>query len=87
MPEWSYTLVDTLNNCLPRYKDLDKLTSKLITEGTLTQGEMRMTGIGMIQLPSWTGTFGVSLLFIVLMLAISCWRLQQAGLLSTGPKW
>ncbi len=43
MPEWSFTLVDTLNNCLPRYKDLDKLTSKLITEGTLTQGEMRMT--------------------------------------------
>ena len=43
MPEWSYTLVDTLNNCLPRYKDLDKLTSKLIAEGTLTQGEIRMS--------------------------------------------
>jgi len=77
MPEWAFTLVDTLNNCLPRYKDLDKLTSKLITEGTLTQGEMRMSGIGLLQLPSWTGTFGVSLIFIVLMLAISCWRFNK----------
>jgi hypothetical protein len=70
-------LVDTLNNVLPRYKDLDKLTSKLLTEGTLTRGEMRMTGFGMLELPSWTGTFGVSLLFIVLMLAISCWRFNK----------
>jgi ABC-type transport system involved in multi-copper enzyme maturation permease subunit len=77
MPEWAFTLVDTLNNVLPRYKDLDKLTSKLIAEGTLTLGEQRMTGLGMIQLPSWTGTFGVSLIFIALMLAISCWRFNK----------
>ena len=51
MPEWSFTLVDTLNNFLPRYKDLDKLTSKLIADGTLTPGEMRMSGIGLIQIP------------------------------------
>jgi ABC-type transport system involved in multi-copper enzyme maturation permease subunit len=73
MPEWAFTLVDTLNNVLPRYKDLDKLTSKLIAEGTLTLGEQRMTGLGMIPLPSWTGTFGVSLIFIAIMLAVSCW--------------
>lgn len=77
MPEWSFTLVDTLNNVLPRYKDLDKLTSKLIAEGTLTLGEQRMTGLGMIQLPSWTGTFGVSLAFIALVLLISCWRFNK----------
>jgi ABC-type transport system involved in multi-copper enzyme maturation permease subunit len=77
MPEWAFTLVDTLNNVLPRYKDLDKLTSKLIAEGTLTLGEQRMTGLGMIQLPSWTSTFGVSLIFILLMLAISCWRFNK----------
>jgi len=77
MPEWAYTLVDTLNNCLPRYKDLDKLTSKLIAQGTLTEGELRNTAVGLLQMPSWTGTFGVSLLFIVLMLAISCWRFNK----------
>ena len=36
-----------------------------------------MSGLGLIQLPSWTGTFGVSLIFIVLMLAISCWRFNK----------
>jgi ABC-type transport system involved in multi-copper enzyme maturation permease subunit len=77
MPEWAYTLVDTLNNVLPRYKDLDKLTSKMIGEGTLTQGEFRMSQIGLVQMPSWTGTFGVSLLFIALVLAISCWRFNK----------
>jgi ABC-type transport system involved in multi-copper enzyme maturation permease subunit len=77
MPEWAFTLVDTLNNILPRYKDLDKLTSKLIAEGTLTQGELQMSQFGFLQLPSWTGTFGVSLLFIVLVLAISCWRFNR----------
>jgi ABC-type transport system involved in multi-copper enzyme maturation permease subunit len=77
MPEWAFTLVDTLNNVLPRYKDLDKLTSKLIAEGTLTQGEVQMSPIGILQQPSWTGTFGVSLVFIVLMLAISCWRFNK----------
>jgi len=77
MPEWAYTLVDTLNNCLPRYKDLDKLTSKLIAQGTLTEGELRNTAVGLLQMPSWTGTFGVSLLFIALMLAISCWRFNK----------
>lgn len=77
MPDWAFTLVDTLNNCLPRYKDLDKLTSKLIAEGTLTEGELRAQQLGLIQMPSWTGTFGVSLIFIVLLLAISCWRFNR----------
>ena len=77
MPEWAFTLVDTLNNVLPRYKDLDKLTSKLIAEGTLTPGEFRTSQIGLVEVPSWTETFGVSLIFIVLMLAISCWRFNK----------
>jgi ABC-type transport system involved in multi-copper enzyme maturation permease subunit len=77
MPEWSFTLVDTLNNCLPRYKDLDKLTSKLIAEGTLTRGELQSPQMALLQMPSWTGTIGVSLIFIVVMLAISCWRFSK----------
>lgn len=77
MPDWSFTLVDTLNNVLPRYKDLDKLTSKLIADGTLTPGEFRMLGLSSIQIPSWTGTFGVSLAFIALVLAFACWRFNK----------
>jgi ABC-type transport system involved in multi-copper enzyme maturation permease subunit len=77
MPEWAFTLVDTLNNILPRYKDLDKLTSKLISDGTLTDAELRMFGLAAIQYPSWEGTFGVSFLFIALMLALSCWWVSR----------
>ncbi len=77
VPNWAYTLVETINNILPRYKDLDKLTSKLIGEGTLTPGESRMFGFSTIDYPSWGSTFGVSLAFIVVMLAISCWRFRK----------
>ena len=77
MPEWAFTLVDTLNNVLPRYKDLDKLTSKLISDGTLTDAERRMFGLAAIQYPSWEGTFGVSLVFIALTLALSCFWVSR----------
>jgi ABC-type transport system involved in multi-copper enzyme maturation permease subunit len=77
MPNWAFTLVDTLNNVLPRYKDLDKLTSKLIADGSLTPSEFRMFGLAGIQLPTWTATFGVSLAFIALMLALACWRFRR----------
>jgi ABC-type transport system involved in multi-copper enzyme maturation permease subunit len=76
-PRWVFTLIDTLNNILPRYKDLDNLTSKLIGAGTLTPAEDRMVGLAYLNYPSWTATFGVSLIFIAVMLALSCWRFSK----------
>ena len=76
LPDWSYTLVDGLNNVLPRYKDLDKLTTKLVVDSALTPGEVRLQGI-FTEYPSWTGAIGVSLGFIAVMLAISCWRFTK----------
>ena len=73
LPEWSYTLVDALNNCLPRYKDLDKLTTKLITDTNQPEGMARLQG-ALIEYPSWTGAVGVSLIFIAVMLALASWR-------------
>lgn len=73
LPEWSYTLVDTLNNVLPRYKDLDRLTSRLVAESTQTVGNARLQGL-LIDYPSWTGAIGVSLGFIAVMLALASWR-------------
>ncbi|MBN9519064.1 ABC transporter permease subunit [bacterium] len=73
LPEWSYTLVDTLNNVLPRYKDLDRLISRLVAESTQTVGDARLQGL-LIDYPSWTGTIGVSLGFIAVMLALASWR-------------
>jgi ABC-type transport system involved in multi-copper enzyme maturation permease subunit len=76
LPDWSYTLVDTINNILPRYKDLDKLTSKLVADSTLTVGEARLSGI-LTEYPSWGGAIGVSLAFIAVMLGISCWKFSR----------
>jgi ABC-type transport system involved in multi-copper enzyme maturation permease subunit len=73
LPEWSYTLVDTLNNVLPRYKDLDRLTSRLVTDSTRTVGDARIQGL-LIDYPSWSGTIGVSLAFIAAMLGLAGWR-------------
>lgn len=73
LPDWAFTLVDALNNVLPRYKDLDKLTTKLLSEGTLTPAELRVRALDLIEYPSWAATFGVSTGFIALMLAVSCW--------------
>lgn len=70
---WLVTVVDTLNAVLPRYKDLDTITSKLIAEGTLTPAEMRMVGLASLDYPSWGVTFGMSFAFIAVMLSLACW--------------
>jgi ABC-type transport system involved in multi-copper enzyme maturation permease subunit len=77
LPEWSFTLVDALNDILPRYKDLDKLTTKLLSAGTLTQAEMRERTIDVLDYPSWGSTIGVSLAFIAVMLLLSCLRMNR----------
>jgi ABC-type transport system involved in multi-copper enzyme maturation permease subunit len=76
LPEWAYTLVDSLNNVLPRYKDLDKLTTKLVIDSTLTLGDARMGSL-LTEYPSWGGALGVSVAFIAVMLALSCWRFSR----------
>jgi ABC-type transport system involved in multi-copper enzyme maturation permease subunit len=76
LPEWSYTLVDTLNNILPRYKDLDKLTTKLIVDGVMPVGDARLSGL-LVEYPSWGGTIGVSLAFIAIMLTLASLRLVK----------
>lgn len=73
-PEWAYTLVNLLNDGLPRYKDMDKLTSRLIVDSTLPIGDARLQGV-LIEFPSWGGAISVSLIFIVLMLGLASWRL------------
>jgi hypothetical protein len=74
VPEWAYTLVDTVNNVLPRYKDLDKLTTKVIVDANLPDGLARLLGV-LVEFPSFGAAVGVSLAFIVLMLALASWRL------------
>ncbi len=76
-PEWLFMLIDAINTIMPRYKDLDTITSKLIADGTLTTAETRMVGLASLEYPSMIATFGVSLAFIVVMLALACWRFKR----------
>ncbi len=72
VPAWVYQTVDTLNNVLPRYKDVDKLISRLIADGTLTVAAQHMIGTNQIEYPTWWGTFGVSLAYIVGLVGLAC---------------
>jgi ABC-type transport system involved in multi-copper enzyme maturation permease subunit len=72
--KWIPMTVNTVHAVLPRYKDLDRLTTKLITDGTLTPVESFMLAKGSTDFPDWRSTVAVSLVFIALVLALANWR-------------
>jgi hypothetical protein len=69
-------IVDGLHFCLPRYKEVDRLTTKIISDSTLTPLEQHVLAKTIVDYPSWGETFGVSFAFIAVMLGLSCWRFQ-----------
>ena len=69
-------IVDGIQFILPRYKDVDRLTTKLISDATLTPLEQYALAKSKVEYPSWGETFGVSFGFIAVMLGLSCWRFQ-----------
>jgi ABC-type transport system involved in multi-copper enzyme maturation permease subunit len=78
LPKWLVTLIDVVNAVLPRYKDLDTITSKLIVDGTLTPAESRgLAIVAGLDYPAWGSTIGVSLAFIAVVLALACWRFKK----------
>jgi ABC-type transport system involved in multi-copper enzyme maturation permease subunit len=69
-------IVDGLNFVLPRYKDVDRITTKLISDSTLTPIEQYALAKSKVDYPNWASTFGFSFGFIAVVLALSCWRFQ-----------
>lgn len=77
MPKWLVWLIDVASTVLPRYKDLDTITTKLIIDGTLTRAEAPLLSpLALLDYPSWSVTIGTSLAFIAVMLALACWRFK-----------
>jgi ABC-type transport system involved in multi-copper enzyme maturation permease subunit len=66
-------VVDYTHYVLPRYKDVDRLTTKVISDATLTPLEQYAWAKAKVEYPAWGETFGVSLGFIAVCLALSCW--------------
>jgi ABC-type transport system involved in multi-copper enzyme maturation permease subunit len=73
LPEWVYTTADVIHAVMPRTKDLDTLTTKLIVDDTLGRAEKREMD-KVITFPPWGEVIGVSLAWIAIMLALACWR-------------
>jgi ABC-type transport system involved in multi-copper enzyme maturation permease subunit len=69
-------VVDGLQYILPHYKDVDRLTSKLIADATLTQMERFQLTDFKAEYPGWGETFGFSVGFIAVMLGLASWRFQ-----------
>jgi ABC-type transport system involved in multi-copper enzyme maturation permease subunit len=69
-------VIDGIQFILPRYKDVDRLTTKLISDATLTPLEQYALVKSAVEYPDWGETFGVSLGFIAVMLGLACWRFQ-----------
>lgn len=73
-PEAIIEVVDVLHAILPRYKDIDRLTTRLLAEGTLTPISRYGATAALGEYPSWGVSMGASLGFIVVMLALASWR-------------
>ena len=71
-PTWLEVTIDGANAVLPRYKDLDKLLSRMLAEGVSSPADLKARD--RLDLPSWGSAIGVSLAFITLMLLLAYWR-------------
>jgi ABC-type transport system involved in multi-copper enzyme maturation permease subunit len=74
LPEWVHNVVGGVHYVLPRTKDLDFLTSKLISQEVLSPVEIQQLRLDRIPQVSWGESLAVSALFITVMLGLACWR-------------
>jgi len=78
VPGWIYATVDKIHYVLPRTKDLDILTTKLLSRGVMTEGEIRAQKLDLLPKVTWGESLAVSGIFIAVMLGLACWRFARA---------
>jgi ABC-type transport system involved in multi-copper enzyme maturation permease subunit len=76
VPGWVYTTGDVVNGVLPRTRDLDVITTKLIAD-VMTDNDKQKYASGLLTYPNWGETFGVSLAWIAGLLGLACWRFSR----------
>jgi ABC-type transport system involved in multi-copper enzyme maturation permease subunit len=74
VPQWAYNTVDVCHAVLPRTKDLDNLTSVLLSREVMTEAEIRRNKLDRLPSVNWAESVGVSLAFIAVMLGLASWR-------------
>jgi ABC-type transport system involved in multi-copper enzyme maturation permease subunit len=76
LPDWVYTTADVVNGVLPRTRDLDVITTKLIA-AVMTDNDKQKYDSALLTYPNWGETFGVSLAWIAALLGLACWRFSR----------
>jgi ABC-type transport system involved in multi-copper enzyme maturation permease subunit len=76
LPDWVYTTGDIVNGVLPRTRDLDVISTKLIAD-VMTDNDRQKYESALLSYPNWGETFGVSLAWIAVLLGLACWRFSR----------
>jgi ABC-type transport system involved in multi-copper enzyme maturation permease subunit len=74
LPEWTYTTVDTIHFVCPRMKDLDVLSTKLITDDLMPpESPSRIATDKLYASFKWGESLIITSLYVVVFLGIACW--------------
>jgi ABC-type transport system involved in multi-copper enzyme maturation permease subunit len=71
---WWAKTIDAVHFVLPRTNDLDVLTTQFISHSLLEEPERKSRGITDPATLNWVESITVSVVFIALLLGLSCWR-------------
>jgi ABC-type transport system involved in multi-copper enzyme maturation permease subunit len=74
LPESIQTAVEAAHFLLPRTKDLDRLTTKLLSQELLTKAAIRHYRLESQASLTWIGSIAGSVVFMAAMLVLSSWR-------------
>jgi ABC-type transport system involved in multi-copper enzyme maturation permease subunit len=74
-PQWTYTTVDTIHFLLPRYKDFDVLSGKVLARNLLPAESAELKAKDRIFASiNWAESITVTIAFIAILLGLACWR-------------
>lgn len=76
LPDWVYSTADVVNGVLPRTRDLDVITTKLIAD-VMSDNDKQKYESALLSYPNWGETFGVSLVWVAVLLGLACWRFSR----------
>jgi ABC-type transport system involved in multi-copper enzyme maturation permease subunit len=74
LPDWVYTTADTIHFLAPRMKDLDVLSTKLITDDLMPpESPSRKATDKLYASFKWGESLTITTLYVVIFLGLSCW--------------
>ncbi|MEZ6139729.1 MAG: hypothetical protein R3B84_04075 [Zavarzinella sp.] len=79
-PTW-LKVTETIMYSLPRWSDMDKLSTEVLQDGLMTKSQLQKKEIEEKFIkkdrPTWGGTLGVSAAWLAFFLGLACWRFSK----------